>query len=68
MGTEQKKRGAWSWWYLLFAVEYLVLLWPALYNRVQPALLGIPFFYWFQLACVVAGALVTAVVYFACGE
>ncbi|HVA41355.1 MAG TPA: DUF3311 domain-containing protein [Candidatus Binataceae bacterium] len=68
MSTEQKKRGGWSWWYSLFALEYLVLLWPALYNRVKPTLFGIPFFYWFQLVCVVVGALVTTVVYLACRE
>ncbi len=38
---------------------------PPLYNRVAPTLLGIPFFYWFQLAWVLVSAVFTAVVYFA---
>ena len=62
---ETGKHGAWSWWYLLFAVEFAVILWPPLYNRAEPYLLGIPFFYWFQLLWVIVSAVFTAVVYFA---
>ena len=65
MSGEQKRRGGWSWWYLLFLVEAAVALWPPLYNRVDPTLFGIPFFYWFQLAWVIVSAVLTAVVYFA---
>ena len=36
-----------------------------LYNSAAPAVMGIPFFYWFQLAMVLVGAVLTAVVYFA---
>ena len=49
---------------LLFA-PCLLALWAPLYNSTQPALFGIPFFYWFQLALVLVSAVVTAVVYFA---
>jgi len=62
---EAGKRGAWSWWYLLFAVQFVVILWPPLYNRAEPHLLGIPFFYWFQLLWVIVSAVFTAVIYFA---
>ncbi|GAC1301326.1 MAG: hypothetical protein NVSMB10_00680 [Steroidobacteraceae bacterium] len=65
MGIDRKKRAGWSWWYLLFAVQFAVMLWPPLYNRVAPTLFGMPFFYWFQLACVLAAAVCNAVVYFA---
>ena len=41
---EDKSR--WHW--LLFVPIVLPLL-PPLYNRVDPALFGIPFFYWCQL-------------------
>jgi hypothetical protein len=61
----QKKRDGWSWWYLLFVVQFLVILWPPLYNRADPTLLGIPFFYWFQLLWVIVSAVLTAVVYLA---
>jgi Protein of unknown function (DUF3311) len=60
-----KKRDGWSWWYLLFVVQFLVILWPPLYNRLEPSLLGIPFFYWFQLLWVIVSAVSTAVVYLA---
>jgi len=61
----RKKRDGWSWWYLLFVVQFLVILWPPLYNRLEPSLLGIPFFYWFQLLWVIVSAVSTAVVYLA---
>jgi hypothetical protein len=63
--TVEKKRGGWSWWYLLFVIQFAVVLWPPLYNRVEPSLLGIPFFYWFQLLWVIVSAVFTAIVYFA---
>jgi Protein of unknown function (DUF3311) len=64
MKGAQKKQKA-SWWYLLFIVQYAVILWPPLYNKAEPSVLGVPFFYWFQLAWVIASAVITAVVYFA---
>ena len=59
------KPSAWSWWYLLFAIQYVFVLWPPLYNRVEPTWIGIPFFYWYQLLWVIIGAILTAIVYFA---
>ncbi len=56
---------AWSWWYLLFVIQYVFVLWPPLFNRVEPSLGGIPFFYWYQLLWVIISAALTAVVYFA---
>jgi hypothetical protein len=41
------------------------VLWPPFYNRAEPSLAGIPFFYWYQLLWVVLGAILTAIVYFA---
>ncbi len=68
MSEAPRKRRTWSWWYLLFIIQFAVVLWPPLYNRAEPALAGIPFFYWFQLLWVAVSALFTAVVYFATGE
>jgi uncharacterized membrane protein YhdT len=62
------KRSAWSWWYLLFLIQFLAVLWPPFYNKVEPSLAGIPFFYWYQLVCVVVGAVLTAIVYFVTAE
>ena len=50
--------------YLLLLAPCIVAVWAPLYNRVDPQLFGLPFFYWFQLALVLVSALVTAVVYF----
>ncbi|HEY3263361.1 MAG TPA: DUF3311 domain-containing protein [Pseudonocardiaceae bacterium] len=52
----------WNRWNLLLLIPLYLLLTP-LYNRVTPKLFGMPFFYWFQLASVVVGVLVTALVY-----
>ncbi len=59
-----RKHRKWSWWYLLFLIQF-VILWVPFYNKAQPALFGIPFFYWFQLLWVVVCAVVTAVIYIA---
>ena len=58
-------QSAWSWWYLLFVILFVFVLWPPLYNRVEPSLGGIPFFYWYQLLWVIIAAILTAIVYFA---
>jgi hypothetical protein len=65
MSEQQKKRRIGAGWYWLFVVEFAVALWPPLYNRIEPTLFGIPFFYWFQLLWVLVSAVLTAVVYFA---
>jgi hypothetical protein len=65
MNTEKRKRGGWSWWYLLFVIQFVVILWPPFYNRMEPTLIGIPFFYWFQLLWVIVSAVFTATIYFA---
>lgn len=50
-------------WYLLLAVPFVGLLFPGLYAHAEPALFGLPFFYWYQFAWVVLSAAITAVVY-----
>ena len=51
---------AWNWLLLLPLVAVLL---PWLYNREEPTLFGIPFFYWYQLAAIAVGVLSTLVVY-----
>jgi hypothetical protein len=53
----------WSWWYLLLLAEFIPALWVPFYNAAEPAWIGLPFFYWFQLALVFICAAVTAIVY-----
>lgn len=62
--NKQSTRGGWSWWYLLFIVQFVICLWPPFYNKAEPYFIGIPFFYWYQLLWVLIGAVLTAVVYF----
>ena len=47
-------------WYVLLFIPFFVAIWVPLYNRVEPSLYGIPFFYWFQFVWIVVAALVTA--------
>jgi hypothetical protein len=49
--------------YAMFAVIVVVTLWVPLYNRVEPLWLGIPFFYWFQVAWIVVTAFATVAAY-----
>jgi len=42
--------------FTLLALPLAAMLFPAIYNHARPALLGIPFFYWYQLAWVVLTA------------
>jgi len=62
-GAPRKPRG-WRWWYLLLIAQFIPVLWVPLYNQIDPKILGVPFFYWFQLLLVLMGAIVTAFVYF----
>jgi Protein of unknown function (DUF3311) len=50
-------------WYTLLAIPVIAMLWVPSYAGGAPALFGVPFFYWYQFAWVVGGALLTAVVY-----
>jgi hypothetical protein len=50
------------WHWLLFIPVLLPLSTP-LYNRIEPTLLGFPFFYWFQLALAGFSAVMIALVY-----
>jgi hypothetical protein len=63
MQTDSRASGARFVVYLLFLIVIAVALWVPLYNRGEPSLFGIPFFYWFQTAWIVAGAAATALAY-----
>jgi hypothetical protein len=65
MDRSGENRPGWRWWYLLFVIQFVAVLWPPLYNRVEPAFIGLPFFYWYQLLWVLIAAALTAIVYFA---
>ena len=49
--------------YLCLALPYLGLLWVPFYNRVNPELFGIPFFYWYQMCWIVLGSAALVPIY-----
>ena len=58
----RQPRIQWNAWNLLLLVPLFTLFTP-LYNRVNPRLLGMPFFYWFQLVSIFVGVTCTTLVY-----
>jgi hypothetical protein len=60
-----EKTPGWSWWCMLFIIQFVAVLWPPFYNKIEPTWAGIPFFYWYQMLMVIVGAILTAIVYFA---
>ncbi|OZM72815.1 hypothetical protein CFN78_14515 [Amycolatopsis antarctica] len=49
-------------WNLILLIPLAILVTP-LFNSDRPRLIGLPFFYWFQLAFVVVGVLCVGIVY-----
>lgn len=47
---------------LLLLVPLVTIL-PFLFNQEEPTLIGVPFFYWFQLAIIPVGVLCTIAVH-----
>src|SRR3954454_2370436 len=54
----------WRWWNLLLLLPLLMLV-TAWYNKDQPRLFGMPFFYWYQLAFFFVGVACVSIVYVA---
>lgn len=50
-------------WLLLLLLPCAGLLFPQIYARSTPALLGFPFFYWYQFAWVLLSSGIMAFVY-----
>lgn len=49
--------------YLLLLLPYLAMMWVPSYNRIEPEIAGIPFFYWYQMLWIVLGAAVMLPIY-----
>jgi len=58
--AERSDRSLWNW---LLVIPLLATLYPPLYNRMEPLLFDIPFFYWYQLAAIGLSVVVTLVVF-----
>ena len=56
------RRGSMAW-NLLLALPFIALLWVPFYNSVEPAVWGIPFFYWYQFVWVILAAALTVLVH-----
>lgn len=63
MSAPQMSRAKRIAWLVILFIPFFVSMWVPLFNRVEPSLYGIPFFYWFQFGWVVVAAAVTALVY-----
>lgn len=65
MSTKAKRAAPWRYWpRLLLIIPFALVAWVPFYNRIEPTLFGIPFFYWYQLAAIVLGAAVVMAVYY----
>jgi hypothetical protein len=53
----------WHWVRILFILPFIAMFWVPSYNRVEPALFGFPFFYWYQLLWIVLAAAIAGIVY-----
>jgi hypothetical protein len=65
--TPNGSRTPWGW-YVLLVLPFIGILWVSSYDSADPALFGIPFFYWYQFLWIFISAALTAVVYFATRE
>ena len=59
-GPPGPREVVWTW---LLVVPLLGTLFPFIYNSNDPELIGIPFFYWYQMLWIPISVLCTLVVY-----
>jgi hypothetical protein len=48
---------------VLLLLPFAALIFVPIYNRVTPAVFGVPFFYWYQLLWIGLSALAVGIVY-----
>jgi hypothetical protein len=65
VAAKRKRRADASPWHWLLLIPIVLPLLPPLYNRMEPRLLGLPFFYWCQLGFAGVAAAITAIVHVA---
>jgi hypothetical protein len=49
--------------YLTLLIPYAFWAWVPFYNRIEPTVFGIPFFYWYQMLWTILGAFCIVPVY-----
>jgi hypothetical protein len=63
LSDTSKRRRRFRLVHLLLIVPYVAVLWAPFFNRSEPAIAGIPFFYWYQMLWIALGALLLLPVY-----
>ena len=63
MAPSQSRIGPYRLARLLLLAPFAGVLWPPFYNRAEPAIAGVPFFYWYQMLWVVLTACILWFVY-----
>ncbi len=53
-----------TWLRVFLIIPFIVLLYPPFYNSNTPTFIGMPFFYWFPLLCILLTAILTGALYF----
>ncbi|MET9254352.1 DUF3311 domain-containing protein [Streptomyces sp. NPDC048182] len=48
---------------LLLVAPFVAMLWVGSYAKTDPAFIGIPFFYWYQMAWVLISTALTVIAY-----
>ncbi|MFH8978464.1 DUF3311 domain-containing protein [Streptomyces sp. NPDC017890] len=48
---------------LCLAAPFVAMLWVGSYAKTDPTLIGIPFFYWYQMAWVIVSTVLTVIAY-----
>jgi hypothetical protein len=61
-GNDTAGKG-WSWARLLLVLPFLGILSVPFYNSVEPTLLSVPFFYWYQMLWILLCAAAVTIVY-----
>ena len=61
--TAAARRGGTSAWNWLLVIPFVGVLIPAFYNKADPTLGGMPFFYWYQMLWIAISVAITLVVY-----
>jgi hypothetical protein len=62
--AQKRKRKGFRPLHLLLLLPYIAMMWVPSYNRIEPEIAGIPFFYWYQLVWIVLGAALMLPIYF----
>lgn len=63
-GGTHKRR----WLLPLIFLPFIPVLWVPFFNRLEPTLAGVPFYYWFQMLWIPLSAAITFAVYLATGK